>query len=284
MRFTESSEAVDWYEASHDAMIAAVSQAAALGWHAEVWRLAFALRTFLRIRRQTDDWIATSGLGLAAARSLDDPDAERRLCESMSGAYLQAGRFSDCVEVATRAVALAEALGDAPAAARSRHLCGIAHDRLGHRLQAERELAAALADEAYAASPDAMLGWVSIGAIYGGQGRYDECRPALHNALRLATEVNDEQALCVIHHNLAELALLTGEPSAGADHARQEISIARRLRFALREARGNEMLADCLSDNDPGGASQAWRRAIEIYDLIDPRLGDSARERLAQAG
>ena len=85
----------------------------------------------------------------------------------------------------------------------------------------------------------------------------------------MAREINDESALCVAHHNLAELCLLTGDSDAAADHAREEIAIAGRIRFAMREARGNEILADCLAETDPAAAGHALRRAIEIYDRID---------------
>jgi hypothetical protein len=40
--------------------------------------------------------------------------------------------------------------------------------------------------------------------------------------------------------------------------------------------------ADCLLPAAPAAAAQAWRRAIEIYDRIDPKLGAKARESLAQ--
>jgi DNA-binding SARP family transcriptional activator len=282
LRFTDQADAINWYEASHDALLAAVWQAAAHGWHGDVWRLALALRIFFRVRHHTDDWVVTAEAGLAAARHLGDRDAELRLCENVCGAYLQAGRLATCVEAATRAVELAEACPDGTSVARARHLRGIAHDRLGDASAAERDLTAALADPAYAASPDAILAWQSMGAFYGGQGRYDQCQTALHTALRLALEFNDEQTLCVIHHNLAELFLLTSELSAAAHHAREEISIAVRTRFVLREARGNEILAECLAADDPA-ARQAWQRAIEIYDQIDPSRGEASRARLAQA-
>jgi tetratricopeptide (TPR) repeat protein len=283
LRFSDAAEAVDWYEEAHHGLIAAVHESALLGWHVETWQLAFALRVFLRIRHHTDDWIALNEIGCASARSLGDSTAEIRMLESTCGAYLQAGRHTDCIEAATRVVRLAKVLDDGTAVARSHHVMGIAHDRLGERDLAEQHLNIALGERTYALSADAVLGYLSIGAIYGAQGRYDDCRSALHNALSLAREINDESALCVAHHNLAELCLLTGDSGTGADHARQEISIASRIRFTMREARGNEVLASCLTEKDPAAAKQAWQRAIEIYDQIDPALGEPSRQRIAQA-
>src|SRR5262249_15605367 len=83
LRFNDSSEAVDWYEDSQRALIAAVHLASSLGWHAETWRLTYTLRTFLRIRHHTDDWMAVNDLGMAAARSLGDPAAQLRMHESI---------------------------------------------------------------------------------------------------------------------------------------------------------------------------------------------------------
>jgi tetratricopeptide (TPR) repeat protein len=280
LRFNDGSEAIDWYEDSQRALMAAVHLASSLGWHAETWRLAYTLRTFLRIRHHTDDWMAVNDLGMAAACSLGDPAAQLRMHESICAASLQALRLTDCVESATRVVELAEVLGDRAGLARGHHLLGIAYDRLGQRDLAEQHLNLALAEQAYASGPDAILGYLSIGAIYGAQGRYDECRTALLNARDLAAAINDEWVVCVAHHNLAELCLLTGDADAGADHAREEISIARRIRFPMREARGNEILADCLMRTDPAAARQAWRRAIDIYDGIDPKLAEAPRQRL----
>jgi DNA-binding SARP family transcriptional activator/tetratricopeptide (TPR) repeat protein len=284
LRFNDSAEAVAWYEETQPGLLGAVAQAASFGWHTETWQLAFGLRTFLRIRHHTDDWIAVNEIGLAAAQSLGDQLAEARVRESMCAAYLQAGRLTDCVETAALATELARALGDRAAVARSHHLGGIAYDRLGDSERAEDHLNQALAEPAYASSADAILGYLSIGAIYGAQGRYDECRAALERARELAAASNDLTTLCVAHHNLAELCLLTGDPATGADHARQEIAIAERTRYALREARGHEMLAECLVGSDRAAALAAWQRAAEIYQQIDPKHRDRVRQRMDSLG
>jgi DNA-binding SARP family transcriptional activator/tetratricopeptide (TPR) repeat protein len=284
LRFTDQAEAVAWFDASHDAIVTAFWQAAASGWHADVWRLAFVLRPFFRVGHHTDDWVSTAEAGLSAASHLGDPAAELRLCENLCGAYLRAGRHATCVEIATRATDLARALDDPRAVARSRHLRAVAHDLLGQQQQSEDDLTAALADPGYAASPDAILAWNSLGVIQARQGRHDDCRTAFRTALALAAGTDDFQVLCLIHYNLAELALLTGDSARGAEHARAAIEAAERVRYRIRQARGYELLGDCLAHQDLTGAGRAWQRAITIYEQIEPRDAEKLRDKVARLG
>jgi tetratricopeptide (TPR) repeat protein len=284
LRFADQAEAVSWFDASHDAIVTAFWQAAASGWHSDVWRLAFVLRSFLRVGHHTDDWVSTAETGLAAASSIGDPIAELRLCENLCGVYLRAGRHTTCVEIATRATELARALDDPQAVARSRHLRAVAHDLLGQQQQAEVDLTAALADPGYGASPDAILAWNSLGVIHARQGLHDDCRTAFQTALALAAGTDDYQILCLIHYNLAELALLTGDPSGGAEHARAAIEAAERVHYRIRQARGYELLGDCLAHHDVAGAARAWQRAITIYEQIEPRDAEKLREKVTRAG
>jgi tetratricopeptide (TPR) repeat protein len=169
-------EALRWFTAEHDALLASVSLAARSGLAGHAWRLAWALSTFLLRRGCWEDQARACRIALRAARLAGDVageahallllalgdarsgrrDAAPALRESLrlleeAGSYPrsqvtghssliwiaeQQERYGDMLDHAERALGLARAVGDQTLEIMSLNDAGYSHARLGNYGQA----------------------------------------------------------------------------------------------------------------------------------------------------
>lgn len=260
----------------------AVVDALGRGWHNETWRLAHALRGFYRRCSELDDWLATHEHALAAAQALENPIAEVRIRESLGAAFSEMGKPEQACVQWTATLATLTELGDDIGIGRSHHSLGTAYARLGQLELAITHKLAAMAIPAYAAHPQyAAYSAHSLGVSYGELGRYDEALQAFQRTLAVAKQFGDAEFICLAEHNLAELFLLRGDCALAQTHARQEIHVAQHVRYSLRQARGWDILGECLISEDYAMACEAWQRALEIYQSLDHPFAVNVRDRIA---
>lgn len=79
--FADEAQAMQWYEAERDNLVAAVRAAASGGLDRIAWQLAVVLRAVYMTNNPFQDWLATSQIGLEAARRDGDRGAEAELQE-----------------------------------------------------------------------------------------------------------------------------------------------------------------------------------------------------------
>jgi len=60
-------QALAWFEAEHQVLLAAVALAAGSGFDSHAWQLPWAMASFLRTRGHWQEWAATQRTALAAA-------------------------------------------------------------------------------------------------------------------------------------------------------------------------------------------------------------------------
>ena len=69
-------QALAWFDAEHQVLLAAVSLAAGSGFDSHAWQLPWALLSFLQAHGHWQEWAATQRTALAAATRLADTVAQ----------------------------------------------------------------------------------------------------------------------------------------------------------------------------------------------------------------
>ncbi|MFD9698097.1 NB-ARC domain-containing protein [Lentzea sp. NPDC059081] len=131
-RFPTREAARDWLEREEKNWAAAQRDAAALGWHREVLRLARSMHWYADSRELECRWDEVNQLGLDAARALGDRQAEVEMLNELGWAQYMC-RNENEVGLATHtvALALAEEIGDEHGQAVAHCFIGIELMRLG---------------------------------------------------------------------------------------------------------------------------------------------------------
>ena len=73
---TDHRQALAWFEAEHQVLLAALTLAAGSGFDTHAWQLPWAMTPFLQARGHWQEWAATQRTALAAATRLGDTAAQ----------------------------------------------------------------------------------------------------------------------------------------------------------------------------------------------------------------
>ncbi|KOV83955.1 helix-turn-helix domain-containing protein [Nocardia sp. NRRL S-836] len=182
--FPSQEHAGDWLVREGTNWSAAQREAAALGWHAEVLGLAKAMHWFADGQEFDYRWDEVYRLGLEAAQQLGDRVAEVDMLNQLGWAqYLCRNDNELAVRTNSRALALAEEIGDHRGQVYAHCYLGVALTRLG---QGENGMAHLRAAHDLSAEYDffELRYWMrsTLGVALQEAGRYDDAL-AVHEAL-----------------------------------------------------------------------------------------------------
>jgi hypothetical protein len=110
--FDSHEQALNWCEAEHVNLAAAVREASARGLDYLAWRLASVLLGFFRLRKHWDEWIATYTIAATAAHRLDDKVGEARILDGLAIACCEVHRFPESLDRFQRSLMLYRQAGD----------------------------------------------------------------------------------------------------------------------------------------------------------------------------
>jgi tetratricopeptide (TPR) repeat protein len=276
-------QALAWFEAEHQVLLAAVSLAAESGFDAHAWQLPWAMWAFLQARGHWQDWAATGRTALAAATRLGDTAAQALTGRLLAGACSELGdhdqgrdRFASSLMLYQR---LGNRLGQAKIQDNLTVLAGRQGryaDALGHAERALR-LYRALGDKAGEAGTLNDVGW-----FHGLLGDHQQARSFCRQALTLCAEVGHRwleghvwDSLGYAEHHLGNLA------EAAACYQRA-LGLYREAGDRLGEADTLTHLGDTRqAAGELAQARQAWQQALAILEEIQHPDAGQVRARLA---
>jgi DNA-binding SARP family transcriptional activator len=269
-------QALAWFEAEHQVLLAAVTFAAGSGFHAHAWQLPWAMESLQLIRGHWQEWAATQRTALAAATRLGDTAAQALSGRLLGMAYTNLGDHDQARGHLASSLALYQRLGNRVGEAKvHQNLSSLANDQEGsadalwHDEQALR-LYQAIGDKVNEAHALNSVGWG-----HGLLGDYQQARAFCRQALTLSVEVGDRwtegaawDSLGYAEHHLGNLA----EAAACYQHA---LSIAREVGDRVHEAEGLIHLGDTRqAAGELAQAREAWQQALAILeDLQHPHAG-----------
>jgi tetratricopeptide (TPR) repeat protein/transcriptional regulator with XRE-family HTH domain len=270
------SQAMAWFEAEHQVLLAAVTLAARSGSDTHAWQLPWAIEPFLRMRGHWQEWAATQHTALAAATRLGDTAAQAVCRRLLAAACTELGDHDQARGHYASSLTLYQQLGNRLGEARVHQNLGVLADHQGCYADALRHAEEAL--RLYRAlgnrSGEAVT-LNSVGWCHGLLGDYRQARAFCRQALTLCAEVGYRRleghawdSVGYAEHHLGNLAEATacyqralGRHRESGDRFGEAATLAHI--GDTREAFGE--LAQ---------AQEAWQQALAILeDLQHPDAG-----------
>ncbi|WP_308201157.1 AfsR/SARP family transcriptional regulator [Paractinoplanes maris] len=277
----KNQEALDWFAAERQSLLATVRQAADNGFAGAVRQLHYGLVTFLDWQGYWHDLEAVGRLAVAAARDAD-PVELARAHRHLSTAYLGLSRYDEAETELRRAIDVSARAGDRIGQAFAYN--GLAaledrRDRPGEALPHARRSVALF--EALGHQVGHAVALSSVGWYQALLGEHAEALVSTRLSLDLLEELGDRygqahawDTLGYIHHS--------GRPAEAADCYQQAVAIFAELGDRYQEAVGTGTLGDVLlAGGDTAAARAAWQHALSILSELDHPQAETFRARLA---
>jgi tetratricopeptide (TPR) repeat protein len=274
--------ALDWFDAEHDALLAAIDEAARTGWPVHAWQLTWGTYLHLDTRGRYHDVLIILPRAIAAAHEVGDLVAEARATRDLSRAYHHLGQGEEARRHLERALALFHRAGDKVQQAHTHVHIGAAEDGRGRyaaaldRCRQAYELFQAADHRPGQATALNAMGW-----SYARLGQYRQAVAHCERALALheangnltgqATTLN---SLGYAHRGLGDTAEAIGYYTRSADLYRQ---VGDRYYVAEGLTRLGEIHE---AAGDPRAAADAWRQALDILTDLDHPDADEVRAKL----
>jgi len=280
---TDYPQALAWFEAEHQVLLAAIALAAGSGFDSHAWQLPWALTPFLQARGHWQERAATQRTALAAATRLGDTAAQAlsgrllaNACTDLGDHDLARGHYASSLTLYQR---LGNRLGEAKihqnlgmlAARQGRYAVAI-----GHAEQALR-LYQAIGDKASEAGALNDLGW-----CHGLLGDYQQARTFCRQALTLSAEAGHRWLEGCIWDSVGYAEHHLGNLAEAAACYQRALSLHRESGDRFFEAEALTHLGDTRhAAGQLAQALEAWRQALAILeDLQHPDAGQ-VRAKLA---
>jgi DNA-binding SARP family transcriptional activator/tetratricopeptide (TPR) repeat protein len=276
-------QALAWFEAEHQVLLAAVALAAGSGFDTHAWQLPSAMTPFFHARGHWQEWAATQRTALAAATRLGDAAGQALSGRLLAMACTQLGDHDQARGHFATSLTAYQGLGNRLGQARIHQSLGVLAgrqgryaDALGHAGQALR-LCQAIGDKAGEAGALNNAGW-----YHGMLGDYQQARAFCRQALTLSAEAGHRwreghawDSLGYAEHHLGNLA------EAAACYQRA-LSLFRESGDRFYEAEALTHFGDARhAAGELAQTRESWQQALAILeDLQHPDVGQ-VRARLA---
>jgi DNA-binding SARP family transcriptional activator len=278
-------QAMTWFAAEHQVLIAAAKLAASDGHDAHVWQLAWSLTEFLDRGGYWHEWAELWQAGLEAAERLDDRSAHARAAQSLGRVYIRLAWYEDARVHLQRSLDLyatiSDPIGQTHAHLNMAWLC----DRLGHpgealmHARSAQGLCHTAGDQHGEADCCNAVGWYSI-QVGDPQSAIVACRQAvalLHQFNDVLGEAMAWDSLGYAHHQLTQY----DDAVTCYEHA---ILLRERIGDRYNRAATLVRLGDThhAHGHDPP-ANSVWRQALTVLDDLRHPDAEQVRAKIAQA-
>jgi tetratricopeptide (TPR) repeat protein len=274
--FTSLDQAMAWFSAETDNLVATSLTAAASHLDHIAWKLPALFRTPYVDRHPADAWLPLGEISLEAARRSQDKLGEAIVFNGLGVAHRLANRLDDAALAHRAALAAARDAGDARQEAAALVLLGHAQRR-GRKLDEAHEsyaqgMAIAQSEQLVYWTPWATMG---ISEALLDAGRLDEARTQITGLIQELPQRANAGLLAESLWILAAIERETGDLDQARQHIDQALASAHEIDNALYEGQFElELGRTLLAAGMPHEALSAIQHAVSIQR----RMGDSGRE------
>jgi len=278
-------QAVAWFAAEHQVLLAAVTLAAGAGFDSHAWQLAWAMSPFLQARGHYPEWAVAQRTALAAATRLGDTAAQALSSRLLADACSYLGDHDQAHGHYASSLTLYQRLGDSLGQAKIQHSLSFAADRqgryadaLGHSEQALRRYQA-IGDKASEAEALNAIGW-----YHGLLGDYQQARAFCRQALTLSTEAGHHKLEGHVWDSLGYAEHHLGNLAEAAACYQRALSLKREGGDRSNEADTLTHLGDTHhAAGDIVQARDAWKQALAILENLQHSNAAQVRARLSDS-
>jgi len=276
-------QALAWFEAEHQVLLAAVAFAAEAGADRHAWQLPWAMRDYLYKRGYLRERVTVMGSALAAATRLDDALGQAMSRRGLGSACASTGDLDQARVHLEQCLPLYQRLGDRMGEAWTQeNLAVVAEhqeryaDGLGHSERALRLFRAI----GHGAAEAEMLG--NVAWFHALLGDYERARALCEQTLALIATLGRCDFEGPVWDTLGYVELCLGAFARSITHFESALALSRDHGDRHTEAGVLTHIGDAhhLAGELPR-ARQAWRQALAIYEGIRPADADKVRAKLA---
>jgi DNA-binding SARP family transcriptional activator len=274
--FASAEQALTWFQADHQVLLAAITLAAGLGFDTHVWQIPWAMAHYLDRLGHVHDWIATHETALGAAGRLGDHVGIGWTHHRLGQACSRLGHYEDATAHHYQALIHFRTSGN---------LTGLAAAHMGlnfalrfqgrdHEAQHHAQRALGISRQAGDRFTEAlslhMVGW-----FYVRLGNPDLGLRCCQQALELHRELGDLAGQAEALDNIGYAHCQVGNYDEAITCYEQAISIRGNVGGRSDQAESLIQLGDThAASGDLQAAREAWRRALDILgDMHHPGAG-----------
>ncbi|NDU74780.1 tetratricopeptide repeat protein [Actinomadura sp. DSM 109109] len=223
-------QAMAWFAAEMPALQAATAQAAAEGFDAHVWRLAWAATVFLRRSGRRAERVALHRVGLEAARRAGDRAVQATSARLLADGLTRLGRQDEALPLLRTSLAEASAAGDARGVVQAHlSLCRL-HDSLGEHADALGHADRALRASTAVGDPLARADGLTQATKQRERlGRHEEALPLGRRALALYRRLGYAEGEADVLRCLGRVELRLGRPERAVARFERSLELDRML-------------------------------------------------------
>jgi tetratricopeptide (TPR) repeat protein len=279
--FDGAADALEWLEAEHINLAAAVRQAADLGWWAAAWQLVEAMWSLFLRHKHYRDWMECHRIGLTAVRECANPQGEMLLLNHLGLGLTGLGRYDQALDTFLTALGIARDLADHTAQATALNSLGLALQGLDRRSEAiTRFDEAAAIQAALGERRGEALTRVNLGRAHLDEGRLDEAAAQLMPAHRTFVSLPDAYNAARALASLGVVDVRAGRPVAGQQRLRRAWQAMGECGSRFEQAEILEFLGEvALSLGDAAEARRCFESARATFADIGSPRGESLNPR-----
>ncbi|MFC3505493.1 BTAD domain-containing putative transcriptional regulator [Micromonospora krabiensis] len=275
LRFADHGDAMRWFDAERQVLVALVGRAARQGRHTDAWQIALGMQHYFDRSGRWADWTTTGEVALEAARTGGDLVGQARMHRSLAGAAYFRGEQETAIGHLDRALELLARLGlhgELTRAGINRAMILQAQERHEDVVGA---LTAALGP-ARAAGDDKLLADVLV--ILGGSnaalGRAEEAMRCGEQAMALSRAARYRLGVAEAWEVLGRVHAVRGESGRTIDCWRAAASAYQEASASAPAAEVLALLGDALATaGDQDAAVRAWQEALALIPYRQSRTG-----------
>ncbi|MFI7154734.1 BTAD domain-containing putative transcriptional regulator [Nonomuraea sp. NPDC050022] len=279
---TDPRQAMAWFTAEHAVLIAAVRQAADLGFGTLTWQLAWALVTYFDHQGHWPDLLATQQTALNAAQRLGDRLGQAHAHSGLVRAYTRLGRHDDVRAHVEQTLTLFTVLGDRVGLANAhRGVASLLETHSGYRealdhAEQARDLYQQAGHRAGLAHALNAIGW-----YHTLMGHHDQALIHCEQALDLHLELGHQHGQATTWDSLGHAHLHLGHHAQAAACYEQALKLFREVADRYNEAATLVRLGDAHHAAGHDRLSgHAWRHALEIFEQLGHADADRIRAKI----
>ena len=281
-RLESVSEALEWFAAERQSLLAAVGQATDEGFDVHAWQLPWALMLFFDRQGHWHDQIAIQRMAIAAAQRLGDLNAEARAVQDLGTAFARLGAYAEAQVYFGQARELHRQRGDPLGEARTLYEIAAMAERQGLLREAISHAQDSLAlwqgarDQAGQARALNAIGW-----FHALLGEYDQALPPCEQALRLTRGFSDPLLEACTRDSLGYIHFHLGHTPEAMTHYKSAIALIKEQHNEFQMAPMLDHLGDAhYATGEISDARQAWQEALAILEDLKQPEADKVRAKL----
>ncbi|HEU0213519.1 MAG TPA: tetratricopeptide repeat protein [Jiangellaceae bacterium] len=279
-------QALDWFIAEHEVLLAAVDLASATGFDTHTWQLAWTLYEFLHLRGHWHDQANIQRAAVAAARRLADPTAEARAHRSLAHAYTWLGDHHDARTELQLALDLTVRAGDQIGQAHTHHILSHLYGRQGQHVKAlDHARQALVLYQSTGHRPGQALALNAIGWHHTLLGNHQQCLDYCQQALALHRKLGNRSGQADTCDSLGRAHDHLGQHADAHVCYQHAIDLFRELGNRYGQAQALTHLGDAhRSARNTHAARETWQQALSILDELGHPNADPVRDKLRDLG